>query len=93
MVEAVWAENPIEAIPYPEKRPSLRPDRPMTLVSPSVGRRMKGQRGINGKWHQYFPKTNHAISGELYYVHEVRRARPVTTTYRLFKRNYLVLNY
>lgn len=52
MVEAVWSEQ-IEAIPtlpssVVEKRPSLRPDRPLTLVSPSVGRRMKGQRGING---------------------------------------------
>ncbi|KAG5885219.1 hypothetical protein JTB14_002647 [Gonioctena quinquepunctata] len=48
MVEAVWAESsesPEQLIP--EKRPSLRPDRPLALVSPSVGRRMKGQRGIN----------------------------------------------
>ncbi|KAK9883278.1 hypothetical protein WA026_001462 [Henosepilachna vigintioctopunctata] len=53
MVEAVWAEtvtvSPLE-LPIPpvqEKRMSLRPDRPLALVSPSVGRRMKGQRGIN----------------------------------------------
>lgn len=52
MVEAVWSEN-VEVTPIVpcnvEKRPSLRPDRPLTLVSPSVGRRMKGQRGINGE--------------------------------------------
>ncbi|GLV44952.1 hypothetical protein CBL_14476 [Carabus blaptoides fortunei] len=52
MIEAVWAENG-----SPTKRGSLlapprfseqhRPS--LALVSPSVGRRMKGQRGINGK--------------------------------------------
>ncbi|GJQ72394.1 hypothetical protein Trydic_g3475 [Trypoxylus dichotomus] len=47
MVEAVWSETVLEA-PLPiEKRPSLRPDRTLALVSPSVGRRMKGQRGVN----------------------------------------------
>ncbi|KAJ3645180.1 hypothetical protein Zmor_022860 [Zophobas morio] len=53
MVEAVWAESveaAAEPAATPEKRPSLRPDRPLALVSPSVGRRMKGQRGINGEW-------------------------------------------
>ncbi|CAH0563968.1 unnamed protein product [Brassicogethes aeneus] len=53
MVEAVWSESqdpPIEPIIIPEKRPSLRPDRTLALVSPSVGRRMKGQRGVNGEW-------------------------------------------
>lgn len=56
MVEAVWAESvetPSENIMVHspiEKRPSLRAERTsLTLVSPSVGRRMKGQRGINGK--------------------------------------------
>lgn len=53
MVEAVWSESIETTMPMTpcnvEKRPSLRPDRPLTLVSPSVGRRMKGQRGINGK--------------------------------------------
>lgn len=60
MVEAVWSES-IETttpiLPSPsiiEKRPSLRPDRPLTLVSPSVGRRMKGQRGVNGKFFFFF---------------------------------------
>lgn len=54
MVEAVWSETVLEA-PLPiEKRPSLRPDRTLALVSPSVGRRMKGQRGINGKYCSYF---------------------------------------
>lgn len=51
MVEAVWAESVVE--PEPEmptqKRPSLRPERPVALVSPSVGRRMKGHRGVNGE--------------------------------------------
>nr|XP_022917045.1 ankyrin repeat and fibronectin type-III domain-containing protein 1 isoform X2 [Onthophagus taurus] len=48
MVEAVWSET-VSADPTPitEKRPSLRPDRTLALVSPSVGRRMKGQRGVN----------------------------------------------
>lgn len=52
MVETVWAESIAEATTPPptEKRPSLRPDRPLALVSPTVGRRMKGQRGVNGKY-------------------------------------------
>lgn len=49
MVEAVWSETVLEPSLPTEKRPSLRPDRTLTLVSPSVGRRMKGQRGVNGK--------------------------------------------
>ncbi|KYB25681.1 hypothetical protein TcasGA2_TC034181 [Tribolium castaneum] len=49
MVEAVWAEEAAaEPVAAAEKRPSLRADRPLAIVSPSVGRRMKGQRGING---------------------------------------------
>ena len=57
MVDAVWAETitspeaPIPVAPIAiksEKRGSLRPDR-MSIVSPSVGRRMKGQRGVNGE--------------------------------------------
>lgn len=48
MVEAVWAESTSEP-ETPQKRTSLRPDRPAALVSPSVGRRMKGQRSLNGK--------------------------------------------
>lgn len=50
MVETVWADGINEATTPPpmEKKPSLRPERPLTLVSPTVGRRMKGQRGING---------------------------------------------
>ncbi|XP_064213663.1 ankyrin repeat and fibronectin type-III domain-containing protein 1 isoform X2 [Tribolium castaneum] len=48
MVEAVWAEEAAaEPVAAAEKRPSLRADRPLAIVSPSVGRRMKGQRGIN----------------------------------------------
>ncbi|KYB25682.1 hypothetical protein TcasGA2_TC034181 [Tribolium castaneum] len=51
MVEAVWAEEAAaEPVAAAEKRPSLRADRPLAIVSPSVGRRMKGQRGINGEW-------------------------------------------
>lgn len=51
MVETVWAESLAESTspPYFEKRLSLRPERPPALVSPTVGRRMKGQRAINGK--------------------------------------------
>ncbi|KAK5640729.1 hypothetical protein RI129_009276 [Pyrocoelia pectoralis] len=49
MVETIWAESISEATTPPptDKRPSLRLDRPLALVSPTVGRRMKGQRGIN----------------------------------------------
>ncbi|XP_050299390.1 uncharacterized protein LOC126738206 isoform X2 [Anthonomus grandis grandis] len=53
MVEAVWSEMPIspsESLPIPaitEKRSSLRPDKALALVSPSVGRRVKGQRATN----------------------------------------------
>lgn len=55
MVEAVWSETPVspsESIPVPiisEKRSSLRPDKALALVSPGVGRRVKGQRATNGK--------------------------------------------
>ncbi|KAF7270993.1 hypothetical protein GWI33_016090 [Rhynchophorus ferrugineus] len=55
MVEAVWSEAPVspsEPLPVPvvtEKRYSLRPDRALALVSPGVGRRVKGQRATNGK--------------------------------------------
>ncbi|XP_076270822.1 ankyrin repeat and fibronectin type III domain containing protein wide awake isoform X3 [Rhynchophorus ferrugineus] len=53
MVEAVWSEAPVspsEPLPVPvvtEKRYSLRPDRALALVSPGVGRRVKGQRATN----------------------------------------------
>ncbi|XP_019761936.1 uncharacterized protein LOC109538936 isoform X3 [Dendroctonus ponderosae] len=53
MVEAVWSETPVspsESIPVPivsEKRSSLRPDKALALVSPGVGRRVKGQRATN----------------------------------------------
>lgn len=50
MVDAVWAETVPEVLSSTEKRPSLRPEKSSVLVSPSVGRRMKGQRGINGKY-------------------------------------------
>ncbi|XP_017782500.1 PREDICTED: uncharacterized protein LOC108566897 isoform X2 [Nicrophorus vespilloides] len=45
MVEAVWAESVVQ-VPT-EKRSSLRAERTIALVSPSVGRRLKGQRSIN----------------------------------------------
>ncbi|XP_018321711.1 uncharacterized protein LOC108734587 isoform X2 [Agrilus planipennis] len=48
MVETVWTEDSLTAIPCIEKRPSLRPERTLALVSPSVGRRMKNQRSLNG---------------------------------------------
>ncbi|KAK4874871.1 hypothetical protein RN001_014231 [Aquatica leii] len=49
MVETIWADSISEATTPPpvEKRPSIRLERPLALVSPTVGRRMKGQRGIN----------------------------------------------
>lgn len=52
MVDTVWAETveTVEPIAVPEKRTSIRSDRPLGLVSPSVGRRMKGQRGLNGEF-------------------------------------------
>lgn len=54
MVEAVWAESVVvEQDPPSQKRPSIRPDRPVALVSPSVGRRVKGQRGINGEFFSF----------------------------------------
>lgn len=59
MVEAVWSETPVspsEPLPVPilsEKRSSLRPDKALALVSPSVGRRAKGQRATNGKWNLF----------------------------------------
>lgn len=50
MVETVWAETVETTEPLvSEKRLSVRSERTLGLVSPSVGRRMKGQRGINGK--------------------------------------------
>ncbi|KAF5284383.1 hypothetical protein FQA39_LY17058 [Lamprigera yunnana] len=49
MVETIWADSISETTTSSpvDKRPSIRLDRPLTLVSPTVGRRMKGQRGIN----------------------------------------------
>lgn len=51
MVDTVWAETSetVEPLVVPEKRLSVRSERALGLVSPSVGRRMKGQRGVNGK--------------------------------------------
>lgn len=51
MVDTIWAEptETVEPISVPEKRLSVRSERALGLVSPSVGRRMKGQRGVNGK--------------------------------------------
>lgn len=63
MVDAVWTESSSGGGSSPTKRSSLlapprmsyadlhRPS--LALVSPSVGRRMKGQRGINGEF-EYF---------------------------------------
>lgn len=54
MVDAVWTET-MSGSTSPTKRTSITStgsggrERPLSLVSPSVGRRMKGQRGINGK--------------------------------------------
>lgn len=52
MVDTVWAETAetVEPLVVPEKRLSVRSERALGLVSPSVGRRMKGQRGINGEF-------------------------------------------
>ncbi|XP_066139820.1 ankyrin repeat and fibronectin type-III domain-containing protein 1 isoform X3 [Euwallacea fornicatus] len=54
MVEAVWSETPISPSESPisititsDKRTSLRPDKALGLMSPSVGRRVKGQRATN----------------------------------------------
>lgn len=45
MVEAVWTEGATSSM----ARPSIsRPER-LSLVSPSVSRRLKGHRGINGE--------------------------------------------
>lgn len=58
MVEAVWSETPVSPSEpssislTSEKRTSLRPDKALGLVSPSVGRRAKGQRATNGKSHK-----------------------------------------
>lgn len=55
MVEAVWSETPVSPSEpssislTSEKRTSLRPDKALGLVSPSVGRRAKGQRATNGR--------------------------------------------
>lgn len=62
MVEAVWSEtNRLSPyIPTSSGNGSLYPpstlytsnsnvSRPLSLVSPSVGRRVKGQRSVNGK--------------------------------------------
>lgn len=65
MVEAVWSETPVSPSEpssislTSEKRTSLRPDKALGLVSPSVGRRAKGQRATNGKSHK-----NAIVEGE-----------------------------